>query len=118
MISDKFLESSKILQEGVILIPQSYKIVEKEETSVLIKTLDECRTIYKAYSVMSIPSVNDWEENTTMIQMMNLQIFKKLERMYRYYHRHYGLLFDSDRTQKAIEDNIADICEYVRSWEE
>ena len=113
------------------MIPQSYKIVEKEETKVLIRVLEECKTIYNAWSVMSFPLQQDIIDKANMIQMLNAQILKKLRRLYRFYHRHYGLVFDdgnwgkdnsefseSYRLQKSTEDNIELICEHIRSWEE
>lgn len=125
------IDATKIIEGGVLLIPQSYKIVEKDETEVLLKVLDECKTIYNAWSVMSFPLQQDIIDEANMIQMLNAQILKKLHRLYRFYHRHYGLMFDdgdwgednsefseSYRLQKSTQDNIELICEHIRSWEE
>ena len=120
------IEATKIIEEGVLLIPQSYKIVEKDETKLLIKVLDECRQIWNAWKVMSFAYESSIDK-AMMIQMLNAQIIKKLVRLYRYYSRNFGIRFDgtgineedSENTlAKATEDNISLICETVRSWEE
>lgn len=121
------IEATKIIEEGVLLIPQSYKIVEKDETKPLIKVLDECNQIWNAWNVMSFPTQADIIDKALMIKMLNAQIIKKLVKLYRYYSRHFNIYFDgagineenSECTlAKATEDNISLICETVRSWEE
>lgn len=126
------IEATKIVDCGILTTETSYKIVEKEETKVLIKILGECKTIRDAFRVMSFPSADDIIDKATMIQIMNEQILKKVKRMYRYYSRHYDIHFDDENfgedlisefgfeglRQKNLLNNIAKICEAVRSWEE
>ena len=126
------IEATKIINCGILNTHTGYKIVEKEETKVLIKTLNQCETIRDAFGVMSYPSQDDIIDEAIMIKMMNEQIMKKIKRMYRYYSRHYKIYFDDENfgedlisefgfeglRQKNILNNISKICEEVRSWEE
>ena len=125
------IEATKIIESGVIFISQDYKIVEKESTKLLINVLDECRAIHSAWLVMSFPLQEDIIEKATMIQMLNKQIQKKLEKLYWFYSRHYDIKFDDGdwgdensefsetwRRNKSIENNISLICETVESWSE
>lgn len=126
------IEATKIIDCGLLTTNNGYKIVEKEETKVLIKTLKQCKTIRDAFGVMSYPSQDDIIDEAIMIKMMNEQIMKKIKRMYRYYSRHYDIHFDDEDfgedlisefgfeglRQKNLLNNIAKICEKIRSWED
>ena len=124
------IEATKYTYNGVLMVSSSYKIVEKEETKVLIKILEECKTIRDAYEVMSFPLQEDIVDEGTIVRIMNQQIDKKLKRLYRYYSRHHHIKFDDGnwgkdnsefsaeyRRKKSTENNIALICETIRSWE-
>ena len=126
------VEANKIIDCGLLSTTTGYKIVEKKETKVLIKTLGQCKTIRDAFNVMSYPSQDDIIDEAIMIKMMNEQIMKKIKRMYRYYSRHHNIQFEDENfgedlisefgfeglRQKNLLNNIAKICETVRSWEE
>ena len=96
----------------VKLIISSYKILPKKETRRLIKTLEECRQIYKGWDVLSM----DAQEQTRDI--LNDEIDKKLDKCFDYYHRHYDVEIESGYGEmEDIEINIGNICEKVKSWE-
>lgn len=110
----------------------SYKIIEKEETKVLLRFLNEIHLLQQALRVMTFTKnghLEDDEEDA--IEIFDRQIQNKLIRMYRYYSRKYGIKFDDYdwgadniefpleyRINKTITDNISKICEATRSWEE
>ena len=81
------IEATQIIENGLIDVHSSYKIVEKDETKMLIRIMGECKKIYDAYDVMSFPLQEDIIEQAEMIQMLNHQIGKKLNvgfRLFRY----------------------------------
>lgn len=111
------------MNNTILMVSTSYKVVEKKETKVLIKILRECKAIRDAFGVMSFYYQDDDTDESMMISLMNKQIDQKLNKLYTYYSRHYNIKFDVEYDEeytktKATEDNIALICETVRSWEE
>ena len=108
-----------------------YKIVEKKETKALLRVLGEIRAIQKGYMAMSFPLQEDIAKDGIMRSICNEQIDDKLDKLYRYYSKFYGIKFEDDdwgdensefspqwRKEKTIENNIAEICQTLRSWEE
>jgi hypothetical protein len=125
------IRASKIVDNGLLSVNTGYKIVSKKETKVLLKILFECKSITNAFNVMSFTGQDELIDEAIMIEMLNSQILKKLKKLYRYYSRYYGIRFDGEDfgedlidefgfdglRQKNILNNIAKICEEVRSWE-
>ena len=110
----------------------SYKIVEKEETKVLLRFLNEIHLLQQALQVMTFTKLGHLEDDEEdAIELFDRQIQNKLIRMYRYYSRKYGIKFDDYdwgkdnnefsleyRVNKTIDNNISKICEATRCWEE
>ena len=97
----------------VKLVIQDYKIVEKKSTRILLRTIRECKQIHECWSILSEDAqmkVND---------TLDLEIDKKLNKCFDFYHRKYGVEIESGYdTMKDIEINLSNICETIRSWEE
>lgn len=97
----------------VKLIIQNYKIVDKKETRVLKRCLDECRNIYKAWNVLS----EKGQEKTESV--LDDEINMKLEKCFRFYNKKYGVEIEYGYGEmNDIDINISNICEKIRSWEE
>ena len=118
----------------MIHINISYKKVTKKETKVLLKTIKEIKTIEEAYNLMYFFDEDEEEikKEKTVNEIMTEQIMNKINKCFRFYRRNYGVKisdenfggelisefgFESLRI-KNIENNIAEICETIRSWEE
>ena len=96
----------------VKLIVQDYKIVEKESTRVLLRTMKECKQIYETWSILS---KNGQKESNAIL---DLEINQKLQKCFDFYQRKYGVKLEMGYGEmKDIEINLSNICEKVRSWE-
>lgn len=107
-----------------------YKIVEKKETLPLLKILGDIRKICEGYNAMSFVRQEDIANDGLIRKLINEQIDRKLNKLYRYYARKYGVRFEDDdwgdsncefdeqyRKEKTIEINLSKICERIKSWE-
>ena len=115
-------------------IHTSYKIVEKKETRALIKILDEIKTIQKGFQAMYFfeEDPKEMEKKAIVESIVDEQIMDKLQFLYEYYEKNYNVKISDENFGdglinefgfeglriKNIENNIAEICETVRSWEE
>lgn len=97
----------------VKLIMQEYKIVEKESTTVIKRTIEQCKAIFWAWTFLSEKAQKETEE------ILDTEIDEKLQRCFEFYKRNYGVEIESGYgAEKDIEINICNICEKIRSWEE
>ena len=96
----------------VRLIPQPYKIVNKESTRVLRKTIEECRLIYNCWSILS-PTLQ-----FKLNKQFNDEIHHKLNKCYKFYQKNYNVTIENGYgLANDIEINISNICETIKSWE-
>lgn len=96
----------------VVLVVQDYEIVDKKETRILKKTIDECKLIYQCWSVLSVERQKETEK------LFNNEIMKKLGKCYEYYEKKYNVKIEKGYGQmKDIEINLSNICEKIKSWE-
>lgn len=123
------------LNEGnqMIHIHISYKIVPKKETKVLLKTIKEIKTIEEAYNLMYFFDEDEEEikKEKTVDEIMTEQIMRKCDKCFRFYQRNYDVKISDENfggelisefgfeglRVKNIENNLAEICETIRSWE-
>lgn len=97
----------------VLLVSSDYKIVPKPETRVLIRTLEECKSIYNGWTVLSEDAQNELEN------YLNIEIIKKLDKCFKFYNRMYNIEIENGYgLMKNIEINISNICEGIISWED
>ena len=97
----------------VKLIIQDYKIVEKESTTVIKRTIEQCKAIFWAWTLLSEKAQKETKE------ILNAEIDEKLQKCFEFYKRNYEVEIESGYgTEKDIEINISNICEKIRSWEE
>lgn len=113
--------------DHVMLIISEYKIVEKEETVKLKYCLENIRNIEKGYT--SLIDMFD-RDSQDIIQLCNLNIIKYLNKCFSFYSKEYNIPIDNTdwgghnsefgseyRIMKTIENNLAEICYNVKSWE-
>ena len=105
----------------------NYKIVEKPSTRPLLRFLGEIKLIMDGFETMHFS--NYWDK-CEVREIVNSQIAHKLGRIYRFYSRHHNVSIESFdwgednqefsrvyRVNKTIENNLDEICESIRSWE-
>ena len=106
-----------------------YNVVEKEETRVLLRFLNEIQILSKAIGTMSFLFDDTEKDKELAIGIFNRQVLHKLEKVYRYYAKYFDIVFDDSdwgeenaefsegyRINKTIENNLSLICETVESW--
>ena len=102
-----------MMENDVILVIQDYKIVEKESTIVVKRTIEECKQIFWTWTILSESTQKQTAE------LFNQEILAKLNKCYKYYQRKYDVEIENDYgVEKDIEINLSNICEKIRSWEE
>lgn len=101
------------MNNDVILVIQDYKIVQKDSTIVVQKTIEECKQIFWTWTTLS----EQVQKKTA--KLFNDEIMKKLQKCYKYYHNVYDVEIETGYgTKKDIEINISNICKKIKSWED
>ncbi len=96
----------------VKLIFCNYGIVNKKECRVLLRTLKECKIIYKAYQVLSEDSKKELKS------ILNEEITTKIDKCFDYYNKNYSVEIENGYNENDnIDINMSNICEKIKSWE-
>lgn len=116
--------------DHIIPVNCSYKITDKMETRYLKRCLTECRNIEKGEMAL-IGKCGMEIDYSQIITLFNLNIIEYMNHIFNYYNRNFGIeMQDTDwgnhnnefstewRISKTIENNIAEICHTLKSWEE
>ena len=134
MIEDKnyFKDDMETIKkmDYIISVNCSYKITDKIETRYLKRCLEECRNIEKGENAL-IGKCGMEIDYSQIITLCNLNIIEYMNHIFNYYRRKFGIeMQDTDwgnhnnefstewRINKTIENNIAEICQTLKSWEE